>query len=631
MARSVLISAVILLFLSASFCQTTGSKPAPRKEQAQSPAAQAGVAKAKPTPKASPAPTVAEAEKFITDAEAQLLDLAVKQSRADWVNQNFITDDTEALSADSTSQWIGAFTKWAVQAPRFDKLNLSPELRRKMLLLKLSLPMPAPGDAKERDELTKIFVSMQSDYGKGKYCPPATPEKCLSLPDMEKIMAKSTDPQQLKDLWIGWHKVGAPMRQRYTRFVELSNKGARELGFADTGAMWRSNYDMPPDAFAADLERLWQQVRPLYLSLHAYVRAQLSKKYGPNVVPPDGMIPAHLLGNMWGQEWGNIYPLVAPANADKGYDLTKLLEDKQTTPLQMVKYGEGFFTSLGFAPLPQTFWGRSLFVKPRDRDVVCHASAWDVDSQEDVRLKMCIQIRDEDFVTIHHELGHNFYQLAYRKQPYLFQDSANDGFHEAIGDTIALSVTPDYLVKVGLLPALPQTSSDIGYLLKEALDKVAFLPFGLRIDQWRWKVFSGQIKPEDYNKTWWEMINQYQGLSAPTARSEADFDPGAKFHVPANVPYTRYFLARIYQFQFYRALCKAAGYTGPLYKCSFYGNKAAGEKLAKALEMGKSRPWQEVMFQLTGEKEADASAMMEYFAPLKQWLDEQNKGQKMGW
>ena len=610
--RILAISAIILLLSMPSLSQATSER--------------------KPAPKTASAPTVAEAEKFITDAETQLLELAIKSSRADWVNQNFITDDTEALSADYSSQLIGATTKWATQTPRFDALALTSQVRRKMRLLKLSLPMPAPSNAKERDELTKIVVSMQSDYGKGKYCPPSTPDKCLSLPEMEKIMADpATSADELRALWVGWHQVGAPMRQRYSRFVELSNKGARELGFADTGAMWRSNYDMPPDAFAADLERLWQQVRPLYLSLHSYVRAQLSKKYGPNVVPPDGMVPAHLLGNMWGQEWGNIYPLVAPASADKGYDLTKLLEAKQTTPLQMVKYGEGFFTSLGFAPLPQTFWERSLFVKPRDRDVVCHASAWDLDSQQDVRLKMCIQVRDEDFVTIHHELGHNFYQLAYRKQPYLFQDSANDGFHEAIGDTIALSVTPDYLVKVGLLPALPQTSSDIGYLLREALDKVAFLPFGLRIDQWRWKVFSGQIKPEDYNKSWWEMINKYQGLSAPVPRSEADFDPGAKYHVPANVPYTRYFLARIYQFQFYRALCKASGYTGPLYKCSFFGNKAAGDKLAKALEMGKSHPWQDVMFQLTGEKEADASAMMEYFAPLKQWLDEQNKGQKIGW
>ncbi len=636
--------AVILLFSSAVIAQTPSAvtpgsaqttqdrKPAPKAEQAQAPGAKKAPAQAKAASKAG-APTVAEAERFMSDAEKTLLDLNIKQGRGDWVNQNFITDDTGAISADYNNQLIGATTKLAEEATRFDKLKLSPELARKFKLLKLSLPMPAPSDPKERDELTKILVSMQSDYGKGKYCPPATPDKCLPLPQIEKIMANpATSADELKALWIGWHKVGAPMRQRYARFVELSNKGAREMGFPDVGAMWRSNYDMTPDQFSADVERLWNQVRPLYLSLHAYVRVQLVKKYGPQVVPPEGMIPAYLLGNMWAQEWGNIYPLVAPSNASKGYDLTKLLEEKNTTPIQLVKYGESFFTSLGFQPLPKTFWERSLLVKPQDREVVCHASAWDIDYQQDVRLKMCIQIRDEDFITVHHELGHNFYQRAYSKQPFLFMDSANDGFHEAIGDTMALSaVTPEYLKQIGLLQEVPQTTSDIPYLLREALDKVAFLPFGLRIDQWRWKVFSGQIKPENYNQSWWEMINKYQGLSAPVPRTEADFDPGAKYHVPANVPYTRYFLARIYQFQFYRALCKAAGYSGPLHKCSIYGNKAAGEKLAKALEMGKSRPWQEVMFELTGEKEGDASAMMEYFAPLKQWLDEQNQGKKIGW
>ena len=239
------------------------------------------------------------------------------------------------------------------------------------------------------------------------------------------------------------------MRQEFARYVELGNKGARELGFADMGAMWRSKYDMPPDAFAKELDRLWEQVRPLYVSLHAYVRSRLREKYG-DVVPANGPIPAHLLGNMWAQEWDNIYPLVAPKDADPGYDLTEILKDRKTDALQMVRYGEGFFTSLGFAPLPKTFWERSLFVKPRDREVVCHASAWDVDYVDDLRLKMCIDITAEDFVTIHHELGHNFYQRAYDQQPFLFRDSANDGFHEAIGDTIALSVTPEYLVKLGL-------------------------------------------------------------------------------------------------------------------------------------------------------------------------------------
>jgi peptidyl-dipeptidase A len=421
------------------------------------------------------------------------------------------------------------------------------------------------------------------------------------------------------------------MRKRYARMVALANKGARETGFTDTGAMWRSNYDMPPDAFAAELDRLWQQVRPLYVSLHAYVRWQLEKKYGAGLVSEDRPIPAHLLGNMWAQGWTNIYPLIAPPNADPGYDLTEILKAKQIDPVGMVHYGERFFISLGFAPLPQTFWERSLFTKPRDREVVCHASAWDVDFAEDLRIKMCIEQKADDFTTIHHELGHNFYQRAYDQQPPLFRGSANDGFHEAIGDTIALSVTPEYLKQIGLLETVPPASADIGLLLHRALDKVAFLPFGLLIDKWRWEVFSGKVTPENYNKAWWELREKYQGVAPPVARSEADFDPGAKYHVASNTPYARYFLAAILQYQFHRALCREAGYKGPLHRCSIYDNKEAGARLNKMLSMGASRPWPEALEVLTGEKQMDATAILEYFAPLKAWLDEQNKGHKVDW
>ena len=421
------------------------------------------------------------------------------------------------------------------------------------------------------------------------------------------------------------------MRDRYARFAELSNKGARELGFADAGAMWRSGYDMPPDEFAKEVERIWQQVQPLYISLHAYVRTKLGEKYGSGVVPADGMIPAHLLGNMWAQEWGNIYDLVAPPAATPQFDLTKLLRAKNTDARGMARYGEGFFTSLGFDSLPKTFWERSLFTKPADREVVCHASAWNIDNLDDVRIKMCIEVTAEDFVTVHHEEGHNFYQRAYRNQPFLFKNGANDGFHEAIGDAIALSITPEYLQKVGLLDRVPGTEADTALLLRQAMDKVAFLPFGLLIDQWRWKVFSGEVKPADYNTAWWALRNKYQGVSAPLPRGATDFDPGAKFHVPANTPYTRYFLARVLQFQFHRALCREAGFTGPLHRCSIYGSKAAGAKLAKMLEAGQSRPWPEILYEMTGERQMDGTAMLEYFAPLKAWLDVQNRGRPVGW
>jgi peptidyl-dipeptidase A len=390
---------------------------------------------------------------------------------------------------------------------------------------------------------------------------------------------------------------------------------------------------MTPQQFSAETERLWNQVRPLYVSLHTYVRNQLVKQYGAQAADSNGMIRADLLGNPWAQEWGNVYPLVAPAGSKgAGYDLTALLKAKNVDELGMVRYGERFFESLGFAPLPTTFWERSQFIKPRDREVVCHASAWDIDNQDDLRLKMCLQIRDEDFVTVHHELGHNFYQRAYKHQPFLFMSGANDGFHEAIGDTIALSITPEYLKQVGLIEKVPE-SDDTALLLRQALDKVAFLPFGLLIDQWRWEVFSGETKPAEYNAAWWRLRAKYQGIVPPAARTEADFDPGAKYHVPANVPYTRYFLARILQFQFYRAMCREAGQTGPLHRCTFYNNKAAGAKLDAMLQLGLSKPWPEALKTLTGEEHMDAGAMMEYFAPLKKWLDEQNAaaGVKPGW
>jgi peptidyl-dipeptidase A len=597
-------------------------------------------------------PTVEEARKFVEDAEARLSDLDVRASRADWVHNTYITDDTEALAAQANETLVAARVELAKAATRFDGLTLPEDVARKLTLLKTAMTLSAPADPRENAELTRIVAGMEGTYGKGKWCrktgagsagagsPPAENEAadssrgaaegdCLDINALSKILSESRNPAELLAAWKGWHAISPPLRADYARYVDLGNKGARELGFRDMGALWRSKYDMPPDDFARELDRLWTQVRPFYQSLHAYVRWRLREKYGPGVVPERGPIPAHLLGNMWAQEWSNIYPLVAPRDADPGFDLTANLKAKGVDAREMVRYGERFFISLGFAPLPKTFWERSLFTKPRDREVVCHASAWDVDGLDDLRIKMCIDINEEDFTTIHHELGHNFYQRAYDKKPYLFRDSANDGFHEAIGDTIALSVTPRYLVRVGLLDKEPDPSKDIGLLLKKALDKIAFLPFGLLIDQWRWKVFSGEITPANYNAEWWKLREKYQGVSAPVARSEADFDPGAKYHVAANVPYTRYFLADILQFQFHRGLCRAPA--APLNRCSIYEDKDAGRRLNTMLEMGLSRPWPEALQAMTGQKEMDATAIMDYFAPLKAWLDQQNAGKPVGW
>ncbi len=573
-------------------------------------------------------PSVDDARKFLDEAEKNLLKLSVESNHADWIRANFITYDSEIISAAADEREIAEAVRLAKGATRFDHVKLPAEMARKMMLLKLGLVLAAPSDPALSEEVTRLGASLEGDYGKGKWCPPGG--GCMDIEGVTRIMANSTDAQELLNAWNGWHAISPPMRKDFARFVELSNQGARELGFKDTGAMWRAKYDMPPDDFARELDRLWEQVRPLYVSLHAYVRWKLREKYG-DIVPASGPIPAYLLGNIWAQDWTNIYKLIAPADADPGYDLTEILKTRKTDALQMVHYGENFFKSLGFAPLPQTFWERSLFVKPRDREVVCHASAWDIDAVDDVRLKVCLDITGEDFYTVHHELGHNFYQRAYDKQPFLFRDSANDGFHEAIGDTISLSVTPAYLVKLGFIPKEPDASKDIGLLLNKALEKIAFLPFGLMIDQWRWKVFSGEIPPEKYNQAWWDLRLKYQGIAPPPGRGENDFDPGAKYHVAANVPYMRYFLADILQFQFHRSLSQIAGCTGPLNRCSIYGSQEAGRRLNRMLEMGVSRPWQDALQELTGQREMDATAIRDYFKPLERWLNEQNRGKPLGW
>jgi peptidyl-dipeptidase A len=576
-------------------------------------------------------PSAADATAFLKNVDDTFRRLYLDGARAGWVTQNFITVDTEALDARMQQAASDASSRFAKEAVRFDAVDVTPDERRQLDLLKVSLVLATPSDPAESEEVTQLVSSMRGAYGRGRWCPEEGESAgCLNIDDITKVLASSRTEREIRDAWEGWHTISPPIRDDYQRFVELSNKGARELGFADTGAMWRAKYDMPPDAFTAELDRLWDQVRPLYLQLHAYVRAKLRQKYG-DVVPEKGPIPAHLTGNIWAQDWSNVYDLVSPGRADAGYSLTDILRSRKMSAVDMVKTGERFFTSLGLAPMPATFWERSLFVRPQDREVVCHASAWNIDSEEDLRIKMCINPTAEDFTTIHHELGHNFYQRAYRALPMVFRDSANDGFHEAIGDTIALSVTPEYLVKIGLLDAAPDASRDIGLLLSRALDKIAFLPFGLLIDQWRWQVFSGQIAPSAYNTAWWDLRLRYQGVAPPSPRGEDFFDPGAKYHVPDNTPYTRYFLAAILQFQFHRALSEAAGCTTPLHRCSIYESRAAGDRLEKVMAMGLSRPWPDALEALTGSRQMDGSAILDYFAPLQAWLEEQNKGQAVGW
>jgi len=588
-----------------------------------------------PARRAPPRPTAAEARAFVARVNDDLKRLQARAQTSDWVRQTYITDDTEKLAAWANEEVMAYLSGAVPVAARMAKApGLDPATARMLKLLRLATPLPAPKAPARRAELAAIAARLDSTYGKGKWCGAEGKGPCRDLEALTETMRTSRSWDELLDAWAGWHTISPPMKADYARLVALSNEGAREIGFADVGELWRSGYDMGPDRFAAETDRLWDQVRPLYQDLHCYVRAKLQERWGKERVPDGKPIPAHLLGNMWAQEWANVYPLVAPAGgAGAALDVDAALKAKGWDPVRMVKLGESFFTSLGLDPLPATFWERSMFVKPRDREVVCHASAWDVTFSNDLRIKMCIRPNGDDLVTIHHELGHDYYYQQYWRLPALFQQGANEGFHEAIGDAIALSVTPAYLAKVGILDAPPpeDEAGVVAVQLREALDKVAFLPFGKLVDRWRWDVYAGKVAPARWNAAWWALRTELQGVEPPVPRSEADFDPGAKYHVPASVPYTRYFMARIYQFQFHRALCRAAGWTGPLHACSIHGNREAGRRLAAMLSLGASKPWPDAMEVIAGEREADASALIEYFAPLQRWLKEQNRGLTCGW
>jgi peptidyl-dipeptidase A len=586
-----------------------------------------------------------DAVAFVAKVNEELVPLNHELNAAGFMQSTYITADTEYINSLATDRMLEFYSRKAGEAKAFDPATLDPGTARSLLLIKLAVSAPAPADAAKRSELATLSTELEAMYGKGKYCPQGEDKRksvlkfgsdeggCKNLDTLGEIIATSRNYDELTEAWAGWHTISRPMRDKYTRFAELANEGARELGFEDLGVLWRSRYDMPAADFEKEADRLYSQVEPLYKSLHCYARKRLSEKYGADKVPAGKPIPAHLLGNMWAQQWNRVYDdLLKPYPGASIETADRQLQAQAWDAVRITKSAESFYTSIGFPALPEKFWERSMLTRPRDREVVCHASAWDMDEKDDVRIKMCIKPIEEDLFTVYHELGHVYYFLWYKDQPQLFQDGAHDGFHEAVGDAVNLSVTPGYLHQIGLVRAVkPSPEAVINQQMKMALDKIAFLPFGRLIDQWRWGVFSGAIKPADYNKAWWELRGKYQGLSAPVPRSEDDFDPGAKYHIPGNTPYTRYFLSFILQFQFHKALCDAAGFKGPLHECSIFNNQEAGRRYGEMLSLGSSQPWPETLEKLTGTRTMDATAILDYFRPLEAWLAEQNKNESCGW
>ena len=585
----------------------------------------------------APALNESDVETFLERVELEDKTLGPVASSAYWLQANFITYDSQKVVADYGKRFQLLALDRARQASTFDDVEVSEENRRKLNLIKNSFVMPSPLDDALAGEIANIMAELDAMYGAGQHC--FGEGDCYDLEAFEGVIDNSRDPDELLKAWEGWRNIGTPMKDKYLRMVEIGNMGAKDLGYDGLTDLWFSQYDMPAEEFLAETDRVWDELKPLYDALHCHVRSELSEHYGEEVVPKEGVLPAHVLGNMWGQSWANVYDLVYTPdnpNASSAIDLTKILEEKNIDEIEMTKIAENFFISLGFQPLPDTFWERSLFVKPQDRSVVCHASAWNLDADaNDLRIKMCIERNAEDFSTIHHELGHIFYYQAYNStQPSVFQSGANDGFHEAVGDLLALSITPEYYNKIGLISeaeAKDATSDPISLLMQQALQGVVSVPWTLMLDKWRAGVFSGETSESELNDSWWELREYYQGIGVPRERGADAFDPGAKYHIPGNTPYTRYYLAQILQYQFHESLCNQMGFEGPLHECSIYDNELAGKKLRAMLSLGQSQEWQVALEALTGTRTLSGKSMLNYYQPLKDWLDVQNTDRTCGW
>ncbi|UYV73685.1 hypothetical protein LAZ67_11000346 [Cordylochernes scorpioides] len=437
----------------------------------------------------------------------------------------------------------------------------------------------------EHAEFFRIAAEMEDIYSQAKV-------DNLSLePDLTRIFASSRNAEDLKKYWVGWrYATGKKIRSQYVKFVEQSNEVARANGFNDRGELWREPYESL--TYEDDMAEQWEILRPFYLEMHAYVRMKLVKLYGEEVVKPDGPIPAHLL--------------------------------------DVKDFGE-LFTSMGMKRMTPEFLHYSVLEKQEAEAMKCYTLAGTMCAEDDFCLLHCTVPTQEDLALVHHMMGNIQYFQHYANQPFALQWGANPSFHEAIGEVMELSVvTPTHLHKIGFLDKVENDTDEINFLMFMALEKIAFLPFSYLIDLWRWDVFRGSVNK--LNDRWWQLRLQYQGLCPPVRRSETDFDPGAKNHVPGDTPQIRHFFSYILQFQLQELLCREAGHVGPLHTCDIYGSHAAGDKLAGLLRLGSSMPWQDALARMTGGSgKLDARPLLNYFAPLRRHIRESLGNSTVGW
>jgi len=587
--------------------------------------------------------TESQAADFIAKAELELQVITISSTFDEWDYATNINEETKKKKTKSSEEYSKLSKKLGKEAQSFDLNQIQDyDVKRKLNMLKNIGTAALPED--KLSEFLDLTTSMAEMYSTAKVPSRDNRRHQLSLePEVSEVMARSRDPEELRYYWEQWRRAtGERMGDQYRQYIDLYNEAATLNGFSDASQMKVDPYESA--TFQQEMEATWQGLKPLYEQLHAYVRHKLHRYYGDRVMEATGAMPAHILGNMWAQQWNNIADLVKPYPDKPSIDVTEAMVKQGWTPKVMFEKADDFFQSLGLRRVPAEFWSGSMIERPEDgREVICHASAWDFYNAKDFRIKQCTRVTQEDFITVNHEMGHIQYQMQYSNLSHLYRDGANPGFHEGVADILSLAVdTGTYYQKLGLLSPdldISDEETNINILFDMALKRVAFLPFAYLVDKYRWDLYSGRVAREDMNCHWWKLRSEIQGLRPPSQRSSAQFDAGSKFHVAADIGYVRYFTAFIYEFQFYRELCLASGKyvpgdpSKPLHQCNFYGSKAAGAKLREMLRMGASRPWKEVMEVMTGEPRMDTAAIREYFRPLEAWLEAENTrhGVRVGW
>ncbi|XP_007090142.2 angiotensin-converting enzyme 2 isoform X1 [Panthera tigris] len=577
-------------------------------------------------------------EKFNHEAE----ELSYQSSLASWNYNTNITDENVQKMNEAGAKWSAFYEEQSKLAETYPLAEIhNTTVKRQLQALQQSGSSVLSADKSQR--LNTILNAMSTIYSTGKACNPNNPQECLLLePGLDDIMENSKDYNERLWAWEGWRaEVGKQLRPLYEEYVALKNEMARANNYEDYGDYWRGDYEeewtdgynYSRSQLIKDVEHTFTQIKPLYQHLHAYVRAKLMDSY-PSRISPTGCLPAHLLGDMWGRFWTNLYPLTVPFGQKPNIDVTDAMVNQSWDARRIFKEAEKFFVSVGLPNMTQGFWENSMLTEPgNSQKVVCHPTAWDL-GKGDFRIKMCTKVTMDDFLTAHHEMGHIQYDMAYAVQPFLLRNGANEGFHEAVGEIMSLSAaTPNHLKTIGLLPPgfSEDSETEINFLLKQALTIVGTLPFTYMLEKWRWMVFKGEIPKEQWMQKWWEMKREIVGVVEPVPHDETYCDPASLFHVANDYSFIRYYTRTIYQFQFQEALCRIAKHEGPLHKCDISNSSEAGKKLLQMLTLGKSKPWTLALEHVVGEKNMNVTPLLKYFEPLFTWLKEQNRNSFVGW